>query len=130
MCEWLGLEPRDARLFMVTDKRWKFIHAEGETEDGPFRPMLFDLQNDPQELQDLGAGSSHAAIIELMYERLGKWGRRLSQRTTKSEQDIKNMRGKSIQKGITLGYYEASEDKKNVTLKYQGKARKRPDPQK
>ncbi len=127
MCEWLGLKPRDARLFMVTDKHWKFIHAEGETEDGPFRPLLFDLQNDPDELHDLGAGSSHAAIIELMYDRLGKWGRRLSQRTTISEQGIINMRGKSMRKGITMGFYKASEDKNNVTVKYRGKAPKRPN---
>ena len=25
----LGVQPRDARLFMVADKRWKFMHAEG-----------------------------------------------------------------------------------------------------
>src|SRR5690606_14687583 len=25
----LGLQPRDCRLFMVADKRWKFVHSEG-----------------------------------------------------------------------------------------------------
>ena len=32
------------RLFMVFDGRWKYIHASG------FRPMLYDLLEDPQEL--------------------------------------------------------------------------------
>ncbi len=45
----LKVAPRDARLFMVCDKRWKYMHAIG------FRPMLFDMENDPQELRDLGA---------------------------------------------------------------------------
>ena len=45
----LKVEPRDARLFMVADKRWKYVHAIG------YRPMLFDLQTDPNEFRDLGA---------------------------------------------------------------------------
>src|SRR5262249_18306660 len=40
----LGVKPRDARLFMIADKRWKLIHAIG------FRPMLFDRASDPDEL--------------------------------------------------------------------------------
>ena len=36
------------RLFMVFDGRWKYIHASG------FRPMLYDLQSDPQEFADRG----------------------------------------------------------------------------
>jgi len=79
----LNIEPRDARLFMVADKRWKFMHSEGG-----FRPMLFDMKADPDELVDLGDSARHNDIIEIMYERLGEWGRRLSQRTTKSESDI------------------------------------------
>ena len=39
----LQVAPKDARIFMVADKKWKFMHAEGG-----FRPMLFDLENDPQ----------------------------------------------------------------------------------
>ncbi len=40
----LGVEPRDARLFMVADQRWKYVHAIG------FRPMLYDLEADPQRI--------------------------------------------------------------------------------
>ena len=45
-CRWQrssASSPRDARLFMVADKRWKLIHAPG------FRPMLYDLEADPNE---------------------------------------------------------------------------------
>jgi len=113
----LGLEPRDARLFMVADKRWKFMHAEGG-----FRPMLFDMKSDPEELVDLGDSAKHNDIIELMYERLGQWGRRASQRATKSEQDIKNMRGKSRRKGILLGVVDGSEIDDELRDAIRGKA--------
>ena len=100
----LGLEPRDCRLFMVADKRWKFWHAEGG-----FRPMLFDLAADPQELVDLGDSRAHREIVDLMYDRLGQWARRMSQRTTLSEAEIKSQRGKGARKGILLGLYDGSE---------------------
>jgi arylsulfatase A-like enzyme len=122
----LGIAPKDARLFMVADKRWKFMHAEGEGKDGPFPPMLFDLENDPNEFEDLGRSADHQDIIAMMYERLGQWGIRMSQRTTKSEQDILNMTGKSVRKGIVLGGFTADEKDPELTAKFRGKAPKRP----
>jgi arylsulfatase A-like enzyme len=122
----LGLSPRDARLFMVADKRWKFMHAEGSGPEGPFRPMLFDLENDPEEFHDLGDCDEHQSIIELMYERLGQWGRRMSQRTTISEQDIIAGRGGSRGKGILLGVYDDKDVDPEWTVKYRGKAPRRP----
>ena len=122
----LNMAPRDARLFMVCDKRWKFMHAEGADADGPFRPMLFDMENDPEEFYDLGGNAEHFEIIDMMYERLAKWGRRLSQRTTKSEQDIVAMRGASGRKGVVLGSYDSSEANPEWTVKYRGKAAPRP----
>ena len=126
MCVNLGLAPRDARLFMVANKRWKFMHAEGEGPEGPFPPMLFDLQNDPEEFHDLGQSEERAEIVDMMYKYLGKWGRRMSQRTTKSEKDIINMRGASRRKGIVLGTYDGSEVDPEWLVKYRGKAKPRP----
>ncbi len=116
----LDLKPRDARLFMVVDKNWKFIHAEGG-----LRPMLFDLQNDPEELRDLGDSGAHDDILDLMYERLGRWARRPSQRTTKSEADIEAMRQSPGGKGILLGVFDGSEVDADQWVKYRGKARQR-----
>ena len=109
----LGVAPRDARLFMVTDGRWKFMHVEGG-----FRPMLFDLENDPDEFVDLGESDDHAQVIRLMYDRLGKWGLRMSQRVTRSDEDIAAMRGKSRRKGILLGVYSAGEVDPELSVKY------------
>jgi arylsulfatase A-like enzyme len=99
----LGVAPRDARLFMVADQRWKYVHAVG------FRPMLFDLETDPQELVDLGESPSHAEVRDRMAATLAQWGLRLSQRTTRSEAQIEGMRGKSSRRGILIGVWDESD---------------------
>jgi len=116
-CAKLGLEPRDARLFMVFDGRFKLMHAEGG-----FRPMLFDLKNDPQEFHDLAKGDSHQGEIDRLYGYLAQWGRRLAQRVTKSEDDIKAMRGRSLRKGILPFLFDGSEVPDELTGKYAGPA--------
>ncbi|MEP2715018.1 sulfatase-like hydrolase/transferase [Pseudophaeobacter sp.] len=115
LCAKLGLEPKDARLFMVTDARWKFMHAEGGLP-----PMLFDLQEDPDELVDLGRSAGHGAVIDLMYDRLRHWGLRMSQRTTVSDSQITAGRGKSGQKGILLGVFEPEDVAQDLTQKIRG----------
>lgn len=116
----LGVEPRDARLFMVFDGRYKMMHAEGG-----FRPMLFDLLEDPNEFIDLGKGKAHQDIIDRLYRYLSQWGRRLSQRVTKSEDDIKAMRGRSLRRGIIPFLADGSEVDNELMTKYQGKAKQR-----
>jgi len=117
----LGVASRDARLFMIVDRRWKFMHAEGG-----FRPMLFDMEADPEELHDLGASADHAGVIATMEARLAKWARRMSQRTTRSEADLAAMRGKSQRRGILLGLYDGSEVPRELLSRYRGRARRRP----
>jgi arylsulfatase A-like enzyme len=118
-CIKLGLEPRDARLFMVFDGRFKLMHAEGG-----FRPMLFDLETDPDEFHDLAKGTAHAAEIDRLYGYLAQWGRRLAQRVTKSEDDIKAMRGRSMRRGILPFLVDGSEVPADLTVKYTGPAPK------
>ena len=114
----LGVEPRDARLFMVYDGRYKLMHSEGG-----MRPMLFDLHNDPHEFHDLAKGSNHGAVIDKMYDHLRTWGLRLSQRVTKSEDDIKAMRGRSMRRGILPFLFDGSEASEELTEKYRGPVR-------
>ena len=59
--------PRDCRAIMVRTDRWKYVWWQD------FRPMLFDLVNDPKELRDLGADSAHAPIRREMEERMAAW---------------------------------------------------------
>lgn len=97
----MGVSPRDARLFMVFDGRWKLMHAEGG-----FRPMLFDTLADPDEVTDLGTDPAFGAEITRLRARLADWARRPSQRTTVSDAQIIARRGKSRGKGIYLGVYD------------------------
>jgi arylsulfatase A-like enzyme len=111
----LGVEPKDAILFMVADRRWKLIHAEG------FRPMLFDRENDPNEFEDLGDHPAYESARAAMYDKLFAWSRRHAQRTTRSEKDILGMRGRSRRRGVLLGLYDGSEVPDELTAKYRGK---------
>ena len=93
----------DPRQFMVATKRWKYIHAQG------FRPMLFDLENDPEELIDLGADPDLEDVRREMADHLAAWARRLSQRTTMSPEDIVAERKRSPDRGILLGAWDERE---------------------
>lgn len=121
MAEQYGLPPRDCRLFMVFDGRFKMMHAEGG-----FRPMLFDLQNDPDEFVDLGKTDDHAETLERLYGYLAQWGRRMSQRVTKSDEAIIDMRGKAGLKGVLPFMYDGSEVPRALIHKYVGKSPKLP----
>jgi arylsulfatase A-like enzyme len=99
----LGIAPRDAALFMIMDRRWKYIHAPG------FRPLLFDLETDPDELRDLGAAPACEEERRRLADALARWGLRCSQRTTRSEAQILAARGKSERRGILIGVWDEDE---------------------
>lgn len=99
----LGTEPIKSRLFMVCDKRWKYMAAEG------FRPMLFDLENDPDEFVDLGEDPAFEDVRERMQDALHRWGLRWSQRTTISDETMLKRRGGSLSQGILIGFWDLDE---------------------
>ncbi|MEQ9573815.1 MAG: alkaline phosphatase family protein [Nitratireductor sp.] len=111
----LGVAPDRARLFMVADRRWKYVHAEG------FRPMLFDLQTDPDEFCDLGGDPEHAGVAAMMAERLAAWARRPSQRTTRSNAEIEARRPGGGRTGILIGLYDDAEVDPELTQAYRGR---------
>ncbi|WP_157015559.1 sulfatase-like hydrolase/transferase [Mesorhizobium xinjiangense] len=112
MADKLGLAHRAARAFMVFDGRWKMIHFEGG-----FRPMLFDLETDPDEFVDRGEDPACATEIDRLYERLGAWARRLSQRTAISDETLDKLKGKSGRRGVLLGLYDGTELPEELTVK-------------
>ena len=71
--------------------------------------MLYDLATDPNELRDLGADPACEAERRRLMTALNAWGLRLSQRTTRSEEQIKQSRGKSQRRGILIGVWDESE---------------------
>lgn len=116
----LDLDPADARMFMIADRNWKLIHFEGG-----YRPMLYDLVNDPQELVDLGESDAHQGEIDRLYEALFAWARRPSQRTTMSRQQLIAARTKVGGKGVLIGIVDESDVAPEITIHYVG--RKAPD---
>ena len=110
----LGIAPRDARLFMVADKRWKLVHALC------FRPMLYDLRADPNEFRDLGADPACEDERRRLMAVLNAWGLRLSQRTARSEEQIRQSRGKSQRRGILIGVWDESDVPDELWAQYLG----------
>jgi arylsulfatase A-like enzyme len=110
----LGLEPRDARLFMIADKRWKYVHAIG------FRPMLYDLETDPNELRDLGADPACAAERARLAAALHHWSLRQSQRTTRSEAEMLAARDDAPRHGILIGVWDESDVPAELWARYLG----------
>ncbi|MCB1339497.1 MAG: sulfatase-like hydrolase/transferase [Pseudooceanicola sp.] len=122
VADMLKAGPREGVMFMVANRKWKLIHCEGG-----HRPILFDLENDPQELTDLGTSQhpDHLDAIDTMYAHLFAWTRRVSQRTTRSEEQLVAMRTKARRRGIVLGVYDENDVPLDLTVKYRGrKARK------
>ena len=113
----LDVKFEDARIFMVFDGRWKLMHAEGG-----FRPMLFDLETDPEEFHDLAKGEAHQAEIDRLYGYLHEWAMRSAQRVTMSDSALRNMRGRSLRRGILPFLADGSEVPEELTIKYRGPA--------
>ncbi len=112
----LNLHPDQARMFMIADARHKLIHFESG-----HRPMLFDLEADPDELVDLGKSEAHAAIRAALYDKLFAWARRPSARTTLSNSALAEMRGKATRKGVLIGVVEPGDIPAEIAATYVGR---------
>ncbi|MBL8382913.1 MAG: sulfatase-like hydrolase/transferase [Burkholderiales bacterium] len=63
----LGRPVKECGMITLRDHRYKYVHCDG------FRPLLFDLQQDPQEFFDLGGRESSRAILEEYAAKLAQW---------------------------------------------------------
>jgi arylsulfatase A-like enzyme len=93
----------DCRLVMVFDGRWKYIHAEG------FRPMLYDLAADPQELVDLGDAPEHEDQRQRLETHLNRWARGHHTRVTVPDKRITGRKGGELSKGVIIGFWNTAE---------------------
>jgi arylsulfatase A-like enzyme len=93
------------RLFMVFDGRWKYIHASG------FRPMLYDLQGDPQEFSDRGDDPSCAGVIARLQAALFDWALHPKNHITTSNEKIAGYADNQLQVkgGILIGIWDEAE---------------------
>ncbi len=93
----------DCRLVMVFDGRWKYIHAEG------FRPMLYDLDTDPEEFHDLGAEPQFEAEQARLETVMNAWARAHHNRVTISDEEIAKRAGGELRRGYIIGFWDEGE---------------------
>lgn len=99
----VGVDQKDARLTMIFDGRWKYVHVE------TMRPMLFDLETDPDEVVDLGADPAYAAQIDRLRELHFDWTRQHHSRITRTAEKVEFMADKKEPPGILIGYFDKEE---------------------
>ena len=100
----LGQPVEQCRLFMVFDGRWKYIHATG------FRPMLYDLEADPNEFHDRGADPACAVERARLKDALFDWALRDHNRITMPDARIAGYnRAAQLKAGILIGYWDEAE---------------------
>ncbi|MGA3398889.1 MAG: alkaline phosphatase family protein [Acetobacteraceae bacterium] len=100
----LGTPVDASRLYMVFDGRWKYIHATG------FRPMLYDLAADPQELHDRGADPACAGECARLKDALLDWSLRDHNRITMPDARIAAYsEATQLKAGIVIGFWDQAE---------------------
>lgn len=94
----LGQDPRQCRGYMARAARFKYILWEG------FPPQLFDLQDDPDELHDLGTDPAYAEVRAELHEHLFAWMRNRKLAVTLPREDIVLVREEILPRvGIHIG---------------------------
>ena len=93
----LGLNPAEARGYMIASAEWKYIFWEKNP------PQLFDRINDLQEQNDR-AGQNHTAEADL-HERLFAHFRARRTRTTISDKALGARAGRAgaVKRGMIIG---------------------------
>jgi len=99
----VGVDQMDARLVMIFDGRWKLTHVEN------MRPMLFDLDIDPNELNDLGNNPDFKGQISRLRELHFEWARRHHNRITRPAAIVEKMTDAKEPPGVMIGYWNQNE---------------------
>ncbi len=99
----IGVDQNDARTVMVFDGRWKYIHVE------TMRPLLFDLDTDPDELFDLGDDPAHKPEIDRLAALHFEWSRKHHNRITRSPAQVEAMADEREPDGIIIAYWDEAE---------------------
>ncbi len=91
-----------ANIVMAANQRFKLLHFPG------FRPMLFDLLEDPTEVRDLGQDPAFASERDQLRDAILDWSLR-PRRVTESETQIDRRTDTQVQRGIWLGLRNADD---------------------
>ena len=99
----VAIDQADARLTMIFDGRWKYTYVE------KMAPILFDLENDPDELRDLGSYPEYAHEVSRLEQLHFEWARRHHNRTTLPAATIERMAANKEPPGILIGFRDRAE---------------------
>ncbi|WP_323763284.1 alkaline phosphatase family protein [Marinovum sp.] len=92
------IDQADARMVMIFDGRWKYVHVE------KMRPLLYDLEADPNELNELGADPQYSDQIARMQAMHFDWSRRHHTRLTRDCDAIEKATDRGAPPGVLIGY--------------------------
>lgn len=95
----IGAPVDRCNMTMVRTARWKYVHVDG------LAPMLFDLENDPQEFQDLGTSPAHAEVRAQMQQRLLDWLFARRRTIGMSPHAIETWNTRELKAGIDIGVW-------------------------
>ena len=93
----LGVDIQEARGYMVCTRRWKYVYFKS------FPPQLFDLENDPAELADLGTEAGYQAVRDEMQRHLLERLLARKNRVAISDQGMEDIMSGHDETGILIG---------------------------
>lgn len=94
-----GKTPQQARAWSARTDRWRYVYWQDEPE------QLYDLANDPGELQDLGRSPAHEAVRAEMRARLLEWSLGRKTRVTIADSAIERSTNAHKRAGIHFGQW-------------------------
>ena len=92
-----GRGASDSRAYMLRTERWKYIHYKG------YRPQLFDLTEDPDELVDLGVSVAHDGVRRDMHACLLDRLTDRRNRITVDDEWVLSARARESKVGVIIG---------------------------
>ncbi len=95
----LGRGPDECRAWMVRTDRYKYVHWQG------YPAQLFDLVNDPHEIDDRGRDPGLEGVREEMRDRLREWSLGLKRRTTVALDEVSQKTDAYKQAGVFYGQW-------------------------
>ncbi|MEP1354773.1 MAG: sulfatase-like hydrolase/transferase [Tateyamaria sp.] len=100
----LNVEQQDAFSKMIFDGRWKYVHLNG------FDPVLFDLETDPDEVQDFGTSDApeHVAVRARLKDAMFTWSMRHHTRVTVTQEVAESLKV-ATETGILIGFWDEAE---------------------
>lgn len=95
----LNRTPENSRAWAIRNEKWYYVYWMDLPE------QLFDLENDPLQLQDLGCSPSYEGVREQFRQQLLEWFSRLKRRATVSYTQVKEGTDAYKQAGVFYGQW-------------------------